>query len=98
MLRNASLMRESGCTFSLIGYKGCVTHTVQEGWKSTHPWQPAMAGIASVHDQKDILSKHAILYRTGFDSCRFQSEGRKFTHPWQPTRLNGWNSVCLSSA
>ena len=27
-----------------------------------------------------------------------RKEGRKFTHPWQPTRLNGWNSVCLSSA
>ena len=25
-------------------------------------------------------------------------EGRKFTHPRQPTRLNEWNSVCLSSA
>ena len=25
-------------------------------------------------------------------------EGRKesLQHPWQPTRLNGWNSVCLS--
>ena len=33
--------------------------------------------------------------------CNFfvpRKEGRKFTHPWQPTRLNGWNSVCLSSA
>ena len=27
-----------------------------------------------------------------------RQEGRKFTHPWQPTRLNGWNSVYLSSA
>ena len=29
-----------------------------------------------------------------------REEGRKesLQHPWQPTRLNGWNSVCLSSA
>ena len=27
-----------------------------------------------------------------------RKEGRGFPHPWQPTRLNGWNSVCLSSA
>ena len=25
-------------------------------------------------------------------------EGGKFTHPWQPTKLNSWNSVCLSMA
>ena len=28
-----------------------------------------------------------------------RKEGRKeITHPWQPTKLNGWNSVCVSMA
>ena len=34
------------------------------------------------------------------NSLSVAKEGRKesLQHPWQPTRLNGWNSVCLSSA
>ena len=50
------------------------------------------------------------IFRACFPLCKVQDhgsarcktmeaqEGRKFTHPWQPTRLNGWYSMCSSSA
>ena len=77
-------------------------HLPNQEWKPDNDNQPCDCCARS---KRDLDSAHAALHgaRRAHEAelivhVREEEKEGNLQHPWQPARLNGWKSVCLSSA